>query len=166
MASVCYVDYYYPFVWDLDLSSAMLRLSETNGVWRFWVYVVTLLTRDFSFPCVGGFQSGIREGELLTSKYTKLPCKLLLEMMTSWNKPMYFVTRKVLVRLQLRNLLQVETCSIYARNVNFEKLNFGPHKNDYILLQQLTNEAVATICLYYHFCLPMSVEHESHISYT
>jgi hypothetical protein len=44
---------------------------------------------------------------------------------------MYFVTRKVLVRLQLRNLLQAETCSIYARNFNFEELNFGPHKNDY-----------------------------------
>jgi hypothetical protein len=27
--------------------------------------------------------------------------------------------------------LQVETCSMYTLNVNFEKLNFGPRKNDY-----------------------------------
>jgi hypothetical protein len=73
----------------------------------------------------------LEKGNLFPSKYTKHPRKSLLEMMTSWNTPMYVVTRKVLVRLQLRNLLQVETCSIYARNVNFEELNFGPHKNDY-----------------------------------
>jgi hypothetical protein len=30
--SPCYVDDYYTFVWDLNLSGAMLRLSETNGV--------------------------------------------------------------------------------------------------------------------------------------
>jgi hypothetical protein len=44
---------------------------------------------------------------------------------------MCVVTRKVIVRLQLRNRLQVETCSLYTRNVNFDELNFGPHKNDY-----------------------------------
>jgi hypothetical protein len=33
--------------------------------------------------------------------------------------------------MQCRNRLQVETCLIYAHNVNFEKLNFDPLKNDY-----------------------------------
>jgi hypothetical protein len=40
-------------------------------------------------------------------------------------------TMKFLEGMQLRNRLQVETCSMYTLNVNFEKLNFGPRKNDY-----------------------------------
>jgi hypothetical protein len=117
----------------------MLRLSKTNGVWRFRVYVVTLLTRKSALSA-WVFPVTSREGELLTSKYTKHPRKSLLEMMTSWNTPMYVITRQVLVRLQLRNLLQVETCSIYARNFNFEELNFGPHKNDYTYDEYLIHE--------------------------
>jgi hypothetical protein len=48
IASLCYVDYYYPFVWDLDLSSSMLSLSETNGVSTLSASV-TLLTRKSAF---------------------------------------------------------------------------------------------------------------------
>jgi hypothetical protein len=58
---------------------------------------------------------------------------------------MCVVTKKFIERMQLRNHLQVETCSMYTLNVNFEKLNFGPHKNDY------------TMFLHYHVCCKMTV---------
>jgi hypothetical protein len=55
----------------------------------------------------------------------------LFQRMISWNTPKRFVTRNFIEEMQLRNRLQVDTCSMYTLNVNFEKLNFGPRKNDY-----------------------------------
>jgi hypothetical protein len=64
----------------------------------------------------------------------------------SWNTPKCFVTRKFLEGMQLRIRVQVETCSMYALNVNFEKLNFGPRKNDYRLQFQPLGELLYPNC--------------------
>jgi hypothetical protein len=81
--------------------------------------------------CVGVSGHVLEKVNLFVAKYTKHPRKYTVSKDDLIDTPLGVGSSRFLEGMQLRNRLQVETCLIFARNVNFEKLNFDPCKNDY-----------------------------------
>jgi hypothetical protein len=73
----------------------------------------------------------LKKVNLFVAKYTKHPRKYTVSKDDLIDTPLGVGSRRFLEGMQLRNRLQVETRSMHTRNVNFEKLNFDPRKNDY-----------------------------------